>query len=80
MIKKASTRFMLYLPLLIAAVGFVTAALALFALFQVGMQEERNRLQHIVKTQASLIEAVAIYDKSQATVDKQNEAFDATLS
>ena len=71
---------MLYLPLLIAAVGFITAVLALFALFQVGMQEERNRLQHIVKTQASLIEAVAIYDKSQADAGKQNEAFDATLS
>lgn len=80
MIIKSTNQLMFYIPVVVVLVAIATLAATLLPLYNVHIEEEKNRLRQIVKSQARLIEAVAEFDAKNSSEDHVGGAFGATLS
>jgi PAS domain S-box-containing protein len=69
----------LVLVLIMAALGLLVAAVAIFSLYRVAFEEEQLRLVETAQSQARLIEAVARFDAIHSAGDHSGGAAGATL-
>jgi len=69
----------LMLPVLICLIGAATAAISIAILFEVAVDEDKNRLTHMVRSQAHLMEAVAEFDAVNSMHSHPGGAFGATI-
>ncbi len=69
----------LMLPVLICLVGSMVAGTAIATLFVMAIDQEKVRLTQMVRSQASLMEAVAEFDTQYSTNDHPDGAFAATM-
>ncbi|MDH5189106.1 MAG: PAS domain-containing protein, partial [Rhodospirillaceae bacterium] len=67
------------LPLLVAAIGAVTAGITTYTLFNTAISEDKTRLAQMVSSQASLIESVAQFDAAHSASVHPAGAFGATM-
>ncbi len=69
----------LMLPLLICLIGAATAGISIATLFNVAIDEDKSRLTHMVRSQASLMEAVAKFDAAHSRSAHPDGSFGATM-
>ncbi len=70
----------LALMLIMGAVAAAVATTALFVVYQAAMEQQRQGLAEIVRNRASLIRAVARFDRAYSAEDVPGGSLDATLS
>lgn len=74
-------RRILLLIAIMLIVAFGVGSITLYALYQVALDQQRERLVEMAKSQARLLEAVARFDKTHFDHDHTpEEAFEATLN
>ena len=67
------------LPLLVAAIGALTAGTTTYTLFNTAIDEDKTRLAQMVYSQARLMESVAKFDAAHSIADHPAGAFGATM-
>jgi signal transduction histidine kinase len=74
------TRILLFSIGIMAAASLSTAVIAVYALYQAGLEVHRARLSEVVQSRARIIEAIARFDARYSTEDVPGGATAATLS